>query len=46
VLGDLYGPEARGVAMAGYAMAVVAGPALGMLVFCFVLLSCYVFGFF
>ena len=29
VLGDLYGPEARGVAMAGYAMAVVAGPALG-----------------
>ncbi|KAH6845601.1 major facilitator superfamily domain-containing protein [Chaetomium sp. MPI-CAGE-AT-0009] len=32
VLGDLYGPEARGVAMAGYAMAVVAGPALGPIV--------------
>lgn len=30
VLGDLYGPAQRGVAMAGYAMAVVAGPALGM----------------
>ena len=29
VLGDLFGPEMRGIAMAGYAMAVVAGPALG-----------------
>jgi MFS family permease len=33
VLGDLYGPEQRGIAMAGYAMAVVAGPALGMFTF-------------
>lgn len=41
VLGDLYGPEARGVAMAGYAMAVVAGPSLGMFVYSFVcLFSC------
>lgn len=31
VLGDLFGPAQRGIAMAGYAMAVVAGPALGML---------------
>lgn len=31
VLGDLYSPAWRGVAMAGYAMAVVAGPVLGML---------------
>lgn len=30
VLGDLFGPAERGIAMAGYAMAVVAGPALGM----------------
>lgn len=30
VLGDLFGPSQRGIAMAGYAMAVVAGPALGM----------------
>lgn len=30
VLGDLFGPAQRGFAMAGYAMAVVAGPALGM----------------
>lgn len=30
VLGDLFGPAQRGIAMAGYAMAVVAGPALGM----------------
>ncbi|KAL2177407.1 major facilitator superfamily domain-containing protein [Thermothelomyces heterothallicus CBS 202.75] len=32
VLGDLYGPAQRGIAMAGYAMAVVAGPALGPIV--------------
>ncbi|KAL2015168.1 hypothetical protein VTK56DRAFT_6174 [Thermocarpiscus australiensis] len=32
VLGDLFGPEQRGIAMAGYAMAVVAGPALGPIV--------------
>jgi MFS family permease len=31
VLGDLYGPAQRGIAMAGYAMAVVGGPALGRL---------------
>jgi DHA1 family multidrug resistance protein-like MFS transporter len=31
VLGDLYSPAQRGIAMAGYAMAVVAGPALGKL---------------
>lgn len=30
VLGDLYTPAWRGIAMAGYAMAVVAGPAIGM----------------
>jgi MFS family permease len=36
VLGDLFGPAERGIAMAGYAMAVVAGPALGMF---FLLLS-------
>lgn len=30
VLGDLYDPSWRGIAMAGYAMAVVAGPCLGM----------------
>jgi MFS family permease len=35
VLGDLFGPAERGVAMAGYAMAVVAGPALGMSLFLF-----------
>lgn len=29
VLGDLYSPAWRGIAMAGYAMAVVGGPALG-----------------
>ena len=29
VLGDLYDPSWRGIAMAGYAMAVVGGPALG-----------------
>ena len=29
VLGDLYTPAERGMAIAGYAMAVVAGPALG-----------------
>ncbi|KAL1845047.1 hypothetical protein VTK73DRAFT_1287 [Phialemonium thermophilum] len=29
VLGDLYTPAWRGIAMAGYAMAVVSGPALG-----------------
>ncbi|KAK4244939.1 major facilitator superfamily domain-containing protein [Corynascus novoguineensis] len=32
VLGDLYDPAQRGIAMAGYAMAVVAGPALGPIV--------------
>ncbi|KAL2133207.1 hypothetical protein VTI74DRAFT_2752 [Chaetomium olivicolor] len=32
VLGDLFGPAERGIAMAGYAMAVVAGPALGPIV--------------
>jgi MFS family permease len=31
VLGDLYSPAWRGIAMAGYAMAVVGGPVLGML---------------
>lgn len=30
VLGDLYGPAQRGIGLAGYAMAVVGGPALGM----------------
>ncbi len=30
VLGDLYSPAWRGVAMAGYALAVVLGPCLGM----------------
>ncbi len=30
VLGDLFGPAERGVAMAGYAMAVVGGPVIGM----------------
>ena len=30
VLGDLYSPTQRGIAMAGYAMAVVAGPVIGM----------------
>ena len=29
VLGDLYSPEWRGMAIAGYALAVVAGPSLG-----------------
>jgi MFS family permease len=29
VLGDLYSPAWRGIAMAGYAMAVVGGPVLG-----------------
>lgn len=29
VLGDLYSPAWRGIAMAGYAMAVVGGPCLG-----------------
>ena len=29
VLGDLYSPAWRGIAMAGYAMAVVSGPVLG-----------------
>lgn len=29
VLGDLFGPEERGIAMAGYAIAVVGGPSLG-----------------
>lgn len=29
VLGDLYSPAWRGLAMAGYAMAVVGGPCLG-----------------
>ncbi|KAL6705483.1 hypothetical protein ACN47E_006748 [Coniothyrium glycines] len=32
VLGDLFSPTARGLAMAGYAMAVVAGPCLGPIV--------------
>ncbi|KAG6190646.1 hypothetical protein E4U36_002280 [Claviceps purpurea] len=32
VLGDLYTPAWRGIAMAGYAMAVVGGPALGPIV--------------
>jgi MFS transporter, DHA1 family, multidrug resistance protein len=32
VLGDLYSPTWRGIAMAGYAMAVVGGPALGPIV--------------
>ncbi|KAL6887983.1 MFS general substrate transporter [Trichoderma evansii] len=32
VLGDLYTPAYRGIAMAGYAMAVVGGPALGPIV--------------
>jgi MFS transporter, DHA1 family, multidrug resistance protein len=32
VLGDLYSPAWRGIAMAGYAMAVVGGPALGPIV--------------
>jgi MFS family permease len=32
VLGDLYAPDWRGIAMAGYAMAVVGGPALGPIV--------------
>ncbi|KAK4120651.1 MFS general substrate transporter [Parathielavia appendiculata] len=32
VLGDLFGPEQRGIAMAGYAMAVVGGPVLGPIV--------------
>jgi DHA1 family multidrug resistance protein-like MFS transporter len=31
VLGDLYSPAWRGIAMAGYAMAVVGGPCLGKL---------------
>lgn len=31
VLGDLYSPAFRGIAMAGYAMAVVGGPVLGKL---------------
>lgn len=35
VLGDLYEPTWRGVAMAGYAMAVVGGPCLGRLSFFF-----------
>ena len=30
VLGDLYSPAYRGIAMAGYAMAVVGGPVVGM----------------
>lgn len=30
VLGDLYSPAQRGVAMAGYAMAVVSGPLIGV----------------
>ena len=29
VLGDLFSPAERGIAMAGYAMAVVGGPAIG-----------------
>jgi len=32
VLGDLYDPSWRGIAMAGYAMAVVGGPVLGPIV--------------
>ncbi|KAL6876875.1 MFS general substrate transporter [Trichoderma novae-zelandiae] len=32
VLGDLYSPAYRGIAMAGYAMAVVGGPSLGPIV--------------
>ncbi|KAI0131958.1 major facilitator superfamily domain-containing protein [Xylariales sp. AK1849] len=32
VLGDLYTPEYRGIAMAGYALAVVGGPTLGPIV--------------
>ena len=32
VLGDLYSPGQRGVAMAGYALAVVGGPVLGPIV--------------
>ncbi|EFY91914.1 hypothetical protein J3458_012929 [Metarhizium acridum] len=32
VLGDLYSPAWRGIAMAGYAMAVVGGPVLGPIV--------------
>lgn len=32
VLGDLYTPAQRGIAMAGYAMAVVGGPVLGPIV--------------
>lgn len=32
VLGDLYTPAYRGIAMAGYAMAVVGGPVLGKLI--------------
>ncbi|PTB37626.1 uncharacterized protein TrAFT101_005495 [Trichoderma asperellum] len=32
VLGDLYTPAHRGIALAGYAMAVVGGPALGPIV--------------
>ncbi|KAK4187795.1 major facilitator superfamily domain-containing protein [Podospora australis] len=32
VLGDLFGPAERGIAMAGYAMAVVGGPSLGPIV--------------
>jgi DHA1 family multidrug resistance protein-like MFS transporter len=32
VLGDLYTPEFRGIAMAGYAMAVVGGPTVGPIV--------------
>lgn len=32
VLGDLYSPAHRGIAMAGYAMAVVGGPVLGPIV--------------
>ncbi|KAF2728716.1 MFS general substrate transporter [Polyplosphaeria fusca] len=32
VLGDLFTPAQRGIAMAGYAMAVVAGPCLGPIV--------------
>ncbi|KAL5604517.1 uncharacterized protein BROUX77_004703 [Berkeleyomyces rouxiae] len=32
VLGDIFTPSQRGVAMAGYAMAVVGGPALGPIV--------------
>jgi MFS family permease len=30
VLGDIWAPEQRGVAIVGYAMAVVGGPVLGM----------------